>query len=177
LAFYDTFEQLCREKGVTPTQAGRDNGISQGVVSMWKKRGSIPNAVTLMKLCEYFDTNPAYLMGNDMAKGSGFGGGFNERWANGITTTEDLERLRESIDTKEDSLYSKFRIKDVVRTESGGMKAILEFDEASMTLDELRDLLDVLSQATFAGISTKSLTQTVEQLTRIIQERDSLPPK
>ena len=75
MAFYDTFEQLCRKKGVTPTQAGRDNGISQPVVSMWKKRGSIPNGVTIMKLCEYFDTNPAYLMGNEMAKGSGFGGG------------------------------------------------------------------------------------------------------
>lgn len=68
MAFYDIFEQLCAEKGVTPTQAGRDNGIAQGVVSMWKKRGSTPNALTLVKLAEYFNTTPAYLAGNSMAK-------------------------------------------------------------------------------------------------------------
>ncbi len=68
MAFYDIFEQLCAEKGITPTQAGRDNGIAQGVVSMWKKRGSTPNAQTLVKLADYFNTTPAYLMGNSMAK-------------------------------------------------------------------------------------------------------------
>lgn len=68
MLFYDIFEQLCKEMGVTPTQAARDNGISQSVVSMWKKRGSTPNAVTLVQLAEYFDTTPAYLMGNPMAK-------------------------------------------------------------------------------------------------------------
>lgn len=68
MLFYDIFEQLCKEMGVTPTQAARDNGISQSVVSMWKKRGSIPNAVTLVQLAEYFNTTPAYLMGNPMAK-------------------------------------------------------------------------------------------------------------
>ena len=93
MAFYDTFERLCLEKGITPTQAGRDNGISQGVVSMWKKRGSIPNGVTLMKLCEYFDTNPAYLMGNDMAKGSGFGGGNASSKGGKLGTVDTLHSL------------------------------------------------------------------------------------
>jgi transcriptional regulator with XRE-family HTH domain len=63
LAFYHIFEKLCKEKGVTPTQAGRENGIKQGTVSMWKKRGSTPNADTLMKLAEYFDCTPDYLLG------------------------------------------------------------------------------------------------------------------
>ena len=68
MAFYDIFEQLCEEKGVTPTQAARENGITQQAVSLWKKRGSVPNAQTLVKLSDYFNTTPAYLMGNPMAK-------------------------------------------------------------------------------------------------------------
>lgn len=58
MAFYDIFEKLCNEKGVTPTQAGRDNGIAQGVVSMWKKRGSTPKAETVQKLADYFGVAP-----------------------------------------------------------------------------------------------------------------------
>jgi len=65
LAFYDVFEELCAQKGVTPTQAGRDNGIAQGVVSMWKKRGSTPKAETVQKLADYFGVDPRELMGID----------------------------------------------------------------------------------------------------------------
>lgn len=68
LAFYDIYEQLCKEKGVTPTQAGRENGIKQQTVSMWKKRGTNPSAEVLVKLADYFHTTPAYLMGNKLAK-------------------------------------------------------------------------------------------------------------
>ena len=62
MTFYETFERLCREKGVTPTQAGRDNGIAQGVVSMWKKRGSTPRYNTAKKMAEYFGVSVNYLI-------------------------------------------------------------------------------------------------------------------
>ena len=68
MSFYGIFESLCREKGVTPTQAARENDIAQSVVAMWKKRGSTPNAITLVQLAEYFHTTPAYLAGNPLAK-------------------------------------------------------------------------------------------------------------
>lgn len=55
MSFYDTFETLCNKKGVTPTGAARDNGISQSVVGMWKKRGSVPKYETLKKLANYFN--------------------------------------------------------------------------------------------------------------------------
>ena len=42
LSFYDKFETLCKEKGVTPTGAAREMGITQQAVSLWKKRGSTP---------------------------------------------------------------------------------------------------------------------------------------
>lgn len=67
MAFYDIFERLCHEKGVTPTQAGRDNGIAQGVISMWKKRGSTPKAETIRKLADYFGVNSMELMESDIS--------------------------------------------------------------------------------------------------------------
>ncbi len=64
MAFYERFEWLCGEKGVTPTQAARDVGIRQSVVSMWKKRGSTPKGSTLNKLAAYFEISTDYLLGN-----------------------------------------------------------------------------------------------------------------
>ena len=55
MSFYDIFELLCQKKGITPTGAARDNDISQSVVGMWKKRGSVPKYETLRKLANYFD--------------------------------------------------------------------------------------------------------------------------
>ena len=63
--FYTTFERLCKEKGITPTQAARDNGVAQSVVSMWKKRGSTPKAQTVQKLADYLGVTIDYLLGND----------------------------------------------------------------------------------------------------------------
>ena len=65
LAFYNKFAQLCREKGVTPTQVARDVKIAQPVVSLWKTRGSTPNASTLSTLAEYFGVSIDYLLGRE----------------------------------------------------------------------------------------------------------------
>lgn len=61
--FYDKFEQLCREKGVSPTSVARENGITQQSVSLWKKRGSTPKAETIQKLADYFNVSVDYLLG------------------------------------------------------------------------------------------------------------------
>lgn len=66
--FYDTFINLCAEKGKRPSDVSRELGIGKSTISMWKKQNSIPNAVTLMQLAEYFNVAPAYLAGNPMAK-------------------------------------------------------------------------------------------------------------
>lgn len=62
MSFYDRFKLLCEEKGVTPTQAARENGIAQSVVAMWKKRGSTPQSETLWKFVSYFGTNIDFLL-------------------------------------------------------------------------------------------------------------------
>lgn len=66
--FYDIFIDLCAEKGKRPSDVSRELGIGKSTISMWKKQKSIPNAVTLMQLAEYFNVTPAYLAGNKLAK-------------------------------------------------------------------------------------------------------------
>lgn len=65
MAFYDAFEQLCGEKGVTPTRAARDNGLKQQSVSSWKTRGSTPKAETVQKLADYFGVSVGHLLGQE----------------------------------------------------------------------------------------------------------------
>lgn len=84
MAFYERFEWLCGKKGVTPTQAARDVGIRQSVVSMWKKRGSTPNGKTLNKLAEYFEVSTDYLLGN-VINGSEYGGAAGIRFVAGCS--------------------------------------------------------------------------------------------
>lgn len=63
--FYSRFEQLCNDRGVTPTQAARDNGISQPAVAMWKKRNSTPQANTVQKLADYFGVSVDCLLNGE----------------------------------------------------------------------------------------------------------------
>lgn len=68
MAFYDKFEELCKTKGITPTRAARENGLAQSVISMWKTRGSTPQAATVQKLADYFGVTVDYLLGWDETK-------------------------------------------------------------------------------------------------------------
>lgn len=63
MAFYDIFERLCGDKGATPTQVARDNGLTQQTVSHWKTRGSTPKAETVQRLADYFGVSVNYLLG------------------------------------------------------------------------------------------------------------------
>ena len=53
--FYDRYLYLCKQKGVTPSSAAIDAGISKSLVSKWKKAPSIiPSPEVLQKLSDYF---------------------------------------------------------------------------------------------------------------------------
>lgn len=65
MGFFSKFESLCKEKGITPTHAARDIGITQQAVSMWKKRGSIPKYETLKKIAVYFGVEVEDLIYDD----------------------------------------------------------------------------------------------------------------
>jgi transcriptional regulator with XRE-family HTH domain len=59
--FYVRFTMLCAEKGVSPSKAALDNGISKTSVTRWKG-GATPNADILTSLATYFDTSVDYLL-------------------------------------------------------------------------------------------------------------------
>jgi transcriptional regulator with XRE-family HTH domain len=53
--FYDRFIELCNRKGVAPTRAAIDAGISKSLVSKWKANESKePSPEIVRKLAEYF---------------------------------------------------------------------------------------------------------------------------
>lgn len=62
--FYDLYLELCKEKGVTPTRAAIEIGISKATPTTWKKRGLTPQGETLNKIANYFDVSTDYLLGN-----------------------------------------------------------------------------------------------------------------
>lgn len=52
--FYDVFLTLCKQKGVSPTRAGTDCGISSRTVADWKDPNKKVRNSTKLKLAEYF---------------------------------------------------------------------------------------------------------------------------
>lgn len=62
--FYDRFVQLCNERGVTPSRAAVDAGLSKSTVTKWKQDpSSRPTGAVIEKLTAYFGITVAQLMG------------------------------------------------------------------------------------------------------------------
>jgi len=60
--FYVSFLSLCSKKGVSPSVAARDTGISSGAPTAWKK-GAVPKPAQREKLCTYFGVTDDTLLG------------------------------------------------------------------------------------------------------------------
>ena len=53
--FYDKFLQLCKQKGVSPSKAAVDAGISKSLVTKWKTNGcKDPSPEVIRKVAAYF---------------------------------------------------------------------------------------------------------------------------
>lgn len=63
--FYDLYCELCDAKGVPPTRAAIEIGISKSSPTTWKNSGSIPKSEILAKIAEYFDVSVDYLLGKE----------------------------------------------------------------------------------------------------------------
>lgn len=64
---YKKFEQLCKEKKVTPHQVSKATGVATATLSSWKKRengegGYCPKLDKLMLIADYFGVDPGYFM-------------------------------------------------------------------------------------------------------------------
>lgn len=63
--FYDIYCDLCKKKGVTPTRAAIEMGLSKSTPTAWKKQGITPQAAQLQKIANYFEVPIDYLMRPD----------------------------------------------------------------------------------------------------------------
>ncbi|MGN0977057.1 MAG: helix-turn-helix domain-containing protein [Faecousia sp.] len=53
--FYDKYVALCSQRGVTPSRAAMDSGISKSLVTKWKHdEDATPSPEVLKKLSRYF---------------------------------------------------------------------------------------------------------------------------
>ena len=67
--FYDRFVHLCAEKGVSPSRAALDAGISKSLVTKWKANGAKdPSPDVIRKLSKYFNISVAELLGEEDQK-------------------------------------------------------------------------------------------------------------
>lgn len=59
-------KELRSEKGIRQEELARDIGVSKGSVSVWERDLRKPEYNTLQQLCEYFQVNLGYLLGEDV---------------------------------------------------------------------------------------------------------------
>lgn len=63
-SFYQTFRRLSLEKGISPSRAALDAGLSKSTVTKWKTDPDTrPNGTVLARLSEYFGVSVSELMG------------------------------------------------------------------------------------------------------------------
>ncbi len=68
--FYDRFVLLCSRKGVSPSRAAEDAGLSKSTVTKWKNDASVrPTGNVIGKLTRYFDISVSELLGESAEAG------------------------------------------------------------------------------------------------------------
>lgn len=67
--FYDRFIYLCSQKGVSPSRAAMDAGISKSLVTKWKNNNAKdPSPDVIRKLSKYFNISVSELLGEEIEK-------------------------------------------------------------------------------------------------------------
>lgn len=67
--FYDRFLELCAEKGVKPTRACTESGLSRGLAAKWKATGTEkPSADALEKMSAYFGKSIEEILSGETKK-------------------------------------------------------------------------------------------------------------
>lgn len=69
IVFYDRFVYLCEQKGVSPSRAAIEAGISKSLVTKWKvNQTDVPSPEVIKKLSAYFNVPASYILGEENAK-------------------------------------------------------------------------------------------------------------
>lgn len=112
--FYDIFEKLCSQKGVSPSKAAGEIGISRATVTNWKKNGYSPRRNVLEKISSYFDVSIDALLGQETQKEKPANvDGLTERDKKDIA--KDLERLRQDLESADTLMFDGDPMTDEAR--------------------------------------------------------------
>jgi transcriptional regulator with XRE-family HTH domain len=69
IVFYDRFVYLCARKGVSPSKAAVDAGISKSLVTKWKtNKVDVPSPDVIKKLAKYFGLSVSEILGEETDK-------------------------------------------------------------------------------------------------------------
>lgn len=60
--YYEIFEKLCRERGITPSKVSKATGISTATLTSWKQGKYTPKQDKLGKIADFFGVTVDYLM-------------------------------------------------------------------------------------------------------------------
>lgn len=63
--FKEIFIQLLQSRNITAYKLSKDTGISQALISNWKKGTKIPASDNLLKIADYFNVSIDYLLGKE----------------------------------------------------------------------------------------------------------------
>lgn len=63
----DNIQRICREKGVTPTVAGRESGAGKDLVTNMKKKGTRPSIEKIRLLADYLNVSISDILWEDDA--------------------------------------------------------------------------------------------------------------
>lgn len=67
--FYDRFVQICAERGISPSRAAIEAGLSKSTVSKWKNTPEAePTGAALKKLSDFFGVSISELLGEEPEK-------------------------------------------------------------------------------------------------------------
>ncbi len=66
LKIVENIQRICKEKGTTPTVAGKESGAGKDLVSAMKRRGVLPSIEKIMLLANYLGVTTSELLGEKM---------------------------------------------------------------------------------------------------------------
>lgn len=107
--FYNNFVRLCSDRGISPTKAGNDIGVTSAAVSGWKS-GAVPRDATIAKLAKYFGCDISELKNEKTATFNGDGDEINIEVKRLTGNREELKKLVDRLTDEEVQHYlSDFR--------------------------------------------------------------------
>ena len=67
--FVDRIDEKLKEKNLKRAAMLEDIGVDTSIMTAWKKRGTIPSGDVCLKIAQYLDVSPEWLLGGEERKG------------------------------------------------------------------------------------------------------------